>query len=136
MTSQPMTARQACTVSWSQLLPGKMPTATFISRLTHGKLVVFGDRIGQELAAHIIELRPRRAGITGVHVQDQVLADLHLAHAGESQVRECRADRLALRVENVRARTDVHLAAVLHCSSYGSPGALCLRAPGGVPGRL
>jgi hypothetical protein len=67
--------------------------------------VVLGDRVGEQLAAH------RLGALAGVGLAlrlerrsvDQP-ADVHLADAFEAERVERAADRLALRVEDARAR--------------------------------
>src|SRR6476646_7688378 len=115
---RPVTSSSATARSRSQLDPGKTMTALFISASpdrqplpireicgNHGSSGVFealdpeilDDRIGQELAAHVLDggiLRP----IGKVELDQLARADV--VDAGKAQSLERMVDRLALRVEH------------------------------------
>src|SRR5665213_3551756 len=92
--------------------------------------VALDHRVGQELAAHLVE-RGAGAGFVGlgeVEVDDFALA--HLADAGKAQTRQRMRDRLALRVEHAGLGHDVD--ARLHwmvCGPRMSPGPPSGRMP-------
>jgi len=68
-------------------------------------LVVLDERVGEQPAAHLVEL----GGVLDVELDDP--PDVDVLHAGEAQRGQCLLDRDALRVEDAGLRADEHAGA-------------------------
>src|SRR5206468_7217542 len=120
---RPVTSSSATARSRSQFDPGKTMTALFIHSLLTGALdsrkicgksgrsrvlepldpEIFDDRVGQQLAAHILDLAV--AGAVGEVELDQ-LAGTDIVDARKAEAFERMVDRLALRVEDAVLERD------------------------------
>src|SRR5947209_1056773 len=78
--------------------------------------VVFDDRVGEELLAHILDPGARRSGVGVLKLQLDQLALTHFADAVEAEPFQGIADGLALRIEHAGLQADMH--AGLHRRPY------------------
>src|SRR5688572_15158051 len=86
-----------CSASSSQLDPGNLMTPNSMVFALALDPEVLDDHVRQQVLAHLLEPAARR--VVG-HVELDVLADAHVAHAGEAHAGQRLADRLPLRVED------------------------------------
>lgn len=70
--------------------------------------VILDDGIGQQIAAHFIDLLERTCTIAFRQLDLDQLALTDFADAGKPQRAQCGLDRLALRVENTGFQSDVN----------------------------
>ena len=62
-----------------------MPNFIFSLRLDARDLEIFGDRIGEQSLTHLARRLLGRVAIAGVHLDDDVPADVHVAHGAEAE---------------------------------------------------
>src|ERR1700761_282902 len=105
-TSCPVTSRSATARSRSQLEPGKTMTALFMVVASCSgafDAVILDHRVGEQLAAHLVDL-----GVAGAIGQVQLddLADAHVLHAAEAEPGQRMMHGLALRIEHAGLEGD------------------------------
>ena len=103
--ARPVTCSIATARSRSQLEPGKTMTALFIAGCHPLDPEILDHRVGEQLAAHRLDVGV--AGAVGKVELDQ-LAGADVLDAAEAEAFERMVDRLALRVEHAGLQGDEH----------------------------
>jgi len=77
--------------------------------MTHvGNLEVLDHGIGEQLLAHLTRLSFGVGSIGGVDLDDDVATDVDVSNGGEAERMKRTGDRLALRIENATAWSDMY----------------------------